>query len=66
MLRANLARTDRFLDYLENRIKVKRAEYVHPDTSERGRDILETEIAELKAICRAYKEQFLEACTEPH
>jgi hypothetical protein len=56
------ARNDRFLEYLEERIKAKRAEYARPDTSARARDILETEIAEVRAICRAYREQLLDDC----
>lgn len=66
MLRTDAARNDRFLEYLEERIKAKRAEYARPDTSARSRDILETEIAEVRAICRAYKEQLLEECTAGH
>jgi len=66
MLRTDAAKTDRFLEYLENRIKAKRAEYARPDTSARSRDILETEIAEVRAICRAYKEQFLDNRVEEH
>lgn len=66
MLRTDAARTDRFLEYLEERIKVKRAEYAQPGTSARSRDILETEIAEVRAICRAYREQFLDDCVAGH
>ena len=48
-----------FLDYLERRMKAKRREYAEPGTSERSRDILETEIAELRVIRREFKEHFL-------
>lgn len=66
MLHTDAARTDRFLEYLENRIKAKRAEYARPDTSARSKDILETEIAEARAICRAYKERLLDDCVAVH
>lgn len=66
MLQTDAGRHDRFLEYLEARIKAKRAEYARPDTSARSRDILETEIAEVRAICRAYREQFLDDCIAGH
>lgn len=62
MHQTEAARNDRFLEYLEERIKAKRTEYAQPGTSARSRDILETEIAEVRAICRAYREQFLDDC----
>lgn len=52
-------KVDAFLDYLEHRIKAKRREYAEPGTSERSRDILETEIAELRVICREFKDHFM-------
>jgi hypothetical protein len=62
MSRMETVRNDGFLEYLEDRIKAKRAEYAQRGTSERSRDILETEIAELRVICRTYKEQYMLAC----
>lgn len=63
MSRMEAVRSDGFLEYLEDRIRAKRAEYAQPGTSDRSRDILETEIAELRVVCRTYKEQYMHACT---
>lgn len=59
MSQTEAVKTDAFLKYLENRIRAKRAEYFQPGMSDRSRDILETELAELRVICKAYKEQSL-------
>jgi hypothetical protein len=59
MSRTEAVRNDEFLEYLEERIKAKRAEYMQPGTSDRSRDILETEIAELRVVCKTYKERFM-------
>ncbi|HYD62778.1 MAG TPA: hypothetical protein VEC35_20655 [Noviherbaspirillum sp.] len=61
MSRTEAVRNDGFLEYLEERLKAKRAEYLQAGRSARSRDILETEIAELKVVCMTYKERYMHA-----
>ena len=63
MSRMEAVSKDEFLEYLEERLKAKRAEYMQTGRSARSRDILETEIAELRVVCRTYKERYMHATT---